>query len=139
MKLSINQQYYNINYPLEILILLSSYWLSSYWYPLWHYFYVSGKNKFHFMDLETYTQLGRNNLMLLKQTILSNKRLELKSDISTTVIFLSLCILLLALIFVFFIYKIRIKNKNNKNYQAPTSHAWGLRGSNIWLNSFLSF
>ena len=64
------------------------------------------------MDIASHVQLGKSNHIILNKTILNHKKLELQTNIHTSITFVILTILATAIIFVFLIYKLRQRRIN---------------------------
>ena len=50
------------------------------------------------MDISTFVQIGKENLLALNQTRITNSRLEFKTDFATVLIFVTLAIIILGVL-----------------------------------------
>ena len=51
------------------------------------------------MDISTFVQIGKENLLALNKTQITNSRIEFKSDFATILIFLTLAVIILGILF----------------------------------------
>lgn len=66
------------------------------------------------MDLQNFLQAGKDNKLLLKETKIRQSRIELSTDISSTIFFLTLASVLLVFFVLYYTlqkkYKSKLKN-----------------------------